>query len=94
MERCPFSGAGQKTQALLACPGYEADAVEVAVTAHGRQDRLEVSCRHLEAVTDRWGFMPGCARPGGLPVSREQAAAIIERTRPRQAARRSAAGLR
>jgi len=92
VERCPFSGAGQKTEALLACPGYETDTVEVAVTGHARGDAREVSCRHLVAVRDRWGFMPGCAHPGGLPVSPEQAAAILQRTRG--ARRKRPAGVR
>jgi hypothetical protein len=84
MDRCPFSGAGRKTEALCACPGFERDQVPVTLSYSAQQVAKEVSCRHLVAVRDRWGFMPGCAHAGGLPVTRAEAAAIIERTRRRE----------
>jgi hypothetical protein len=76
VEQCPFAGGGMKTPALAACPGFEPDEVPVSTLRH--HGAGELSCRHLTAMRNERGFIPSCGRPGGVPISAEDAAALIE----------------
>lgn len=76
MEQCPFAGGGMKTPALAACPGFEPDEVPVSTMRHGSDS--ELSCVFLVAKRNGRGYVPCCGRDGGVPISAEDARALVE----------------
>ncbi len=65
--RCPFADSGIGTDAMAACPGYDATAL-VFNRGIGESIPPGETCGHIGPVPTSRGFMAGCIHPDASRV--------------------------
>jgi hypothetical protein len=80
--RCPFAESGIGTDAMAACPGYEATAL-IFDRGVGESIPSSQTCAHIGPLRTTRGFMAGCTHPDARLIVRAAEAALVKATATR-----------
>lgn len=77
--RCPFAESGIGTDAMAACPGYEATPLTFD-RGVGESIPSGETCAHIGPLRTARGFMAGCTHPDARLITRMAEAALVQAT--------------
>lgn len=77
--RCPFAESGVGTDAMAACPGYEATPLTFDQGV-GESIPSGETCAHIGPLRTARGFMAGCTHPDARLITRTAEAALMQAT--------------
>jgi hypothetical protein len=77
--RCPFAESGIGTDAMAACPGYEAITL-VFNRGVGESIPSSQTCAHIGPLRTTRGFMAGCTHPDARLIVGMAEEALVQAT--------------
>lgn len=77
--RCPFAERGISSDAIAACPGYEATPLAFD-RGIGESIPAGETCAHIEPLRTARGYMAGCTHPNAWLVIRMAETAVAQAT--------------